>query len=304
VRHVRMLGLCLVAIFATSAMAAGPTLATKYNLPKEYKVFSDCPRNNTEFPREGEKGFGEEHVDACIYAKSNSSSYFQAGNAIVHMVHPVTLQGGVFENESGTQFFIPPEHGTSVLSKVAQPAPSLTEGVDPELLPPPEKTRYEKLVAEGKTAVTATIETAGPYNSEVLNETNLITEEGTALKFPVQVKLSNPFLGKGCYIGSNASPIIIELTTGPSGELHGKRGELNFRGEGGILEIKNNELVNNTYASPGATGCGSYGGADAAINAALHLPAPTGANKAIIAGTLEQTGNANMRELEEQGRLP
>ena len=48
VRHVRILGLCLVAVFAMSAMTAGSALAKKppkpgSNNPKEWKKFENCP---------------------------------------------------------------------------------------------------------------------------------------------------------------------------------------------------------------------------------------------------------------------
>ena len=43
VKHIRMLGLCLVAAFALCAAAAGPALAKAPNLHKEFKVFAYCP---------------------------------------------------------------------------------------------------------------------------------------------------------------------------------------------------------------------------------------------------------------------
>ena len=47
VRHVRMLGLCLVAVFALSAIAAGPTLAAKApEVP--WAFYEDCPYENPE----------------------------------------------------------------------------------------------------------------------------------------------------------------------------------------------------------------------------------------------------------------
>jgi hypothetical protein len=278
VRHVRILGLCLAAALAVAAIGATSALAKKSEVSL-LKVFSNCPVNM--------------HPNACTYGKSNNKSFYTAGKAVIQMVHPVTLQGGLIEefNENG-EFkelgFQLPENGTSILTKVAQPAPSLTEGVDPELLSPAEKERYEKFVADGKTKVTATIETAGYYKpQEVVNLGNLLNESGTALKFEVQVKLSNPFLGKDCTVGTNTSPINIELTTGQSGKLHGKAGKFNFHAIG-MLEVEENELVNNEYTSPGVTDCGNANGADAAIDAALGLPSAAGENETVIAGTLDQ----------------
>jgi hypothetical protein len=291
VRHLRSMGLCLIAVFAVSAIAAVPALATASFHPSDFRIFRDCPIKG---------GRGPEHpATSCIWGHSNAESYFKAGNVLVHMVHPVTLQGGLVEEEPEGVYelwFLLPENGTSILTKVPQPAPSLTElPLNTALMSEAEKTRYEKEIAEGKTKVTATIETAGVFNGlNILNEGNLLEQTGTALKFEVQVKLSNAFLGNTCTVGSNFNPINIELTTGPSGALHGKVGSLSFKDEGIMLTIENNELVNGTYTVPGVAGCGRFGGADAALNAALGLPAAAGQNETVIAGTLAQSGIEGM----------
>jgi hypothetical protein len=298
VRHVRILGVCLVAVFAMSAVAAGPALAEEIK-PKDFRMFSNCPIYSTQNPN-------PEGTQACIYGKSNNTSFFKAGNAIdiVHMIHPVTLQGGIFETEVGGEVslvFELPEGGTSILSKVAEPAPSLTEiNINIALLSPAELARYEKAVAAGRTKVTATIETAAPFNGAgILKEGNLLEETGTALKFVVVVKLTNPFLGKNCYIGSNSNPITVELTSGPSGTLHGHKGELHFTNEGSKLQITGSSLVDGTFTVPAATGCGEFGGANAAVNAALELPSASGHNETAINGELDQASAEVLRKLHE-----
>jgi hypothetical protein len=113
----------------------------------------------------------------------------------------------------------------------------------------------------------------------------------------VQVKLSNRFLGKDCYVGNNNDPIDIELITGttappsPNEPITGSLGEIKFGANNEIIELSHNSLVNNSYASPGATGCGNpqmQSQVDAAIDAKAGLPSPAGTNKAIITGTLRQ----------------
>jgi hypothetical protein len=284
VRHVRTLGVCLVTAFALSAIAATTALANPF------AVFANCPTEYTH-----DFGHGLQQLNACTYGKSNNKSFFKSGNALVHMIHPVVLAGGLIEETETTLLFVLPKTGTSIITKVAQPAQSLTEELNPELLPPAEKARYEKFVGEGRTKVTATIETAGVFDGKgVIDLGNLLNEQGTALKFEVQVKLNNPFLGGHCSVGSNSNPINIELTTGQSGALHGKLGHLNFIAGGEILKIEENELVNGEYTTPGATGCGVANGANAAINASLGLPATAGQSETVIAGTLEQSGRESV----------
>ena len=68
---------------------------------------------------------------------------------------------------------------------------------------------------------------------------------------------------------------------------------------GQILKISNNSLVNNSFAAPGATGCGGFLVElllDPIINAKLGLPAAAGNNTAILTGTLEQAGAEPVRE--------
>jgi len=103
---------------------------------------------------------------------------------------------------------------------------------------------------------------AAPASSIGLDELALLTEEGTALSLPVKVHLENPFLGSTCYIGSNTSPIIINLTTGttapppPNKPIKGKVGEVTSNPAGNLLTISKNSLVNNSFAAPGTSGCG------------------------------------------------
>jgi len=322
VRHVRILGLCLVALFAMSAATAGSALAKKApkpgsNNPKEWLKFENCPLAD-----EGNLG--------CVWGESNDETYFQAGNIVVHFTKPIILQGGKHSegsqecaegdeiywecgSEAGLKYsggkfnpelFEGPEYGNQVLSKAAQPAPSLTEVVDPELLSPKELERYNKYVTAGKTKVTVTIELVGPASGFFLNEVDLLEGYGEALGLPVQIKMSNPFLGNTCYDGSNSDPIQIKYTTGttspppPNEPLEGKPGSLFSTNEGEIVHIVEGKLVDNSFAAPGVTGCGIGGGADAAVNAAAGLPSEAGHNATVLAGELAQDG----RDAEEEAR--
>ncbi|HMC50344.1 MAG TPA: hypothetical protein VKH20_06825, partial [Solirubrobacterales bacterium] len=88
---------------------------------------------------------------------------------------------------------------------------------------------------------------------------------------------------------------IWKLTTGttkppaPNTPITGTTGEVEFLNEGRILVAKNNKLVDNSWAAPGASGCGGFLVElilDPIINSASGVPAAAGKNTAILKGTL------------------
>jgi hypothetical protein len=235
-------------------------------------------------------------VSACFWAQSTSGSEFTAGKVRVAFGNPVTIQGGLGENEEETGLVTyAPEDGAPVLSPVPQHAPSL-RALEPDenMLSAPEKERFDKAVSENANTM-ATIELAGPATALVLSVENLLLEEGTAIGLATKVKLSSlsSFLGNNCHVGSNEHPIQVNLTTGQSGSLHGKLGSSLFSGaEGGWLEIEENSLVNETFLSPGFEGCGEDSTVDEALDAAFSLPDETeGGNRTIITGTQKLSGS-------------
>lgn len=286
----------MAAVFALGVVGAGPALAKKAPA-NEYEKFADCPAG---LPPVG-PGFGA--VQACITGEAGKESFFQAGKVTVKFVKPIGLNGGFEEQQETEQLqFIGSRFGNTITTE-AEPAPSLTEGVDAELLSEPEKARYEAYLAAGKsTKVTATIELAKPATDIYLNEANLLGEEGETFGFPVMIHLSNAFLGKHCYVGSTVEPIEVPFTTGetspepPNTPIHGSIGNIMVNSEGTILTLENTKLVNNSYAAPGVQGCGINSGADAAINGGLGLPSPAGSNTTELIGHLSQAGSARVEE--------
>jgi hypothetical protein len=265
--------------------AASPALAT----PKgEFAVFADCPLSNPA-------------LNGCLVAKTESGA-ITIGKQTVPIVNTQTLQGGFIEEESGAMKFVGAADGNT-LSKTPQNVPGgllglinckeiKGEGFFEKL----ERTTCEAIFENKLTGVNATTELAAPASSIGLNEGNLLAEEGTALSLPVKVKLENPFLGNECYIGSNASPIILNLTTGttspppPNKPISGNGGVLESNAEGDLLTISKNSLVDNSFAAPKAKGCGGFFSflIDPIINAKLGLPSAAGSNTAILNGTLKQ----------------
>ena len=80
---------------------------------------------------------------------------------------------------------------------------------------------------------------------------------------PIKVHLENStgVLGSSCYVGSSASPIVLNLTTGttapppPNKPITGKTPEVEFDGELEILKLNKGIFVDNSFAAPGANGC-------------------------------------------------
>jgi hypothetical protein len=294
-KHALVVAIALVTSLGVLSVAS-PALAA----PKgEYAVFADCPLSNAE-------------LSACLVARTESGE-ITIGKQTVPIKNTQTLQGGFIENrETGAMTFVGAADGNT-LSKTPQKVPGGLLGLVKcnEIENKEEREACEAIFENSLTGVTATTELAAPASSIGLCEGCLLLELPSppyppALSLPVKIKLDNPLLGSKCYIGSNSNPIILNLVTGttspppPNKPIKGKVGEITSRAEGGILVIKNNTLVDNSFAAPKAEGCGGFFSflINPIINAKLGLPSPAGTNTAILNGTLEQTGAESAREHE------
>jgi hypothetical protein len=261
-----------------------PTASASAALEGEYAKFKTCPLANA-------------NVKACVYAESTSGT-FTMGKKSVPIVNPVVLKGGAEflsgEGLFGPLKFIAPTDGQT-LSKTPQPVPGgLTGIVAPSWWPQILKDLFNETINNGFTGVQATVELAGPASSVNLNVPNTVFGTGTALGMPVKVKLSNPFLGSSCYIGSNSNPIQLNLTTGttspppPNKPISGNPGEFSTVDEGAIVVLSKNRLVDNSFAAPGANGCGGILFSwlvDPFVNSIVGVPSAAGTNTAILEGT-------------------
>jgi hypothetical protein len=268
-----------------------PATAANAALTGEYARFATCPTANAA-------------VDGCVYAETNSGN-FTMGAKSVPLVKQVVLKGG-FDSDDGSIFgnltFVAPTDGVT-LSKAPQPVPGgLTGIVAPSWWPSLLRDLFNETINNGFTGVTATVELAGPASAIKFNAGAELFGAGTALAMPVKVKLSNPFLGNNCYIGSSSNPIQLKLTTGttsppaPNSPISGSPGELVVIEEGNIIATKNNRLVDNSFAAPGANGCGGIlfsWAVDPFVNSIVGVPAAAGTNTAILEGsTYIADGNA------------
>jgi hypothetical protein len=273
----------LFLVVAALAVMLVPASSASAELTGPWVRFNKCPAANTA-------------VNLCVYAETTSGS-FKVGNKTVPIVNPVILKGGTHivnpEEILGAQEFYAPTDGQT-LSKTSQPVPGgLTGIVAPSWWPQVLKDLFNETINNGFTGVQATVELAGPASSVKLNPGNLLIGSGVALGMPVKVKLSNPFLGSNCYIGSNSSPIKLNLTSGttspppPNTPITGSPGEFEGLEEFQIIVQKNNSLVDNSFSAPGANGCGGFLFSwlvDPFVDSILGTPSAAGMNTAILTG--------------------
>jgi hypothetical protein len=272
------------AVIVTMAMATATALASLTLVSQasalapsgDFAVFAQCPRFNPE-------------VGLCLYSKTESGSV-TIGTSTVPIKKPIVLQGGVATNEvTEVESLVGALNGETLVKSPQQVPGGLLGVVAPEVLPPFLQQIFNDFINKGVTGVTATTELARPASAVGINTTNLVNGEGTALSLPVKVKLDNPFLGNECYIGSAASPVTLNLTSGttspppPNKPISGNAGKLIFKDEFKLVEIINNTLVDNAFSAPAASGCGGILSllVDPAVNVTLGLPSAAGRNTAI-----------------------
>lgn len=268
--------LAALLIPAASASAA-PTGA--------YANYAQCPLSNPA-------------LEACFFSKSTGGSV-TTGSKTVPVEKPQVLQGGLDYVVPGELLgpinFLGAANGQTLVP-TPQPVPGGLLGVTaPTWWPKFIRDWFNGLINEGFTGVTATVELAGSASSIKLSFLNSLIKSGTALEMPVKIKLGNPILGNNCYIGSNSNPIVWKLTTGttapppPNTPISGSSGTTGIVEEGNILQITGAKLVDNSFAVPGASGCGGIFSflVDPLVNSTIGVPAAAGKNTAILENNLE-----------------
>jgi hypothetical protein len=278
-------------VSAAASMLALAVAAPAMAAPKgEFEVFAQCPLKNPA-------------VNLCFYATSTGGE-FNIGTKKVPINKTITLQGGSIVNpETGAETFVAAANGET-LSKTPLTVPGGLFGIKaPESWPKWLQEWFNKQINEGLTGVTATSELVGTPG---ISRSNLLSAEGVALSLPVRIKLGNAILGNECYIGSKSSPITFEFTTGttsppkPNEPITGRIGELEINKTFTLVTIKNNKLVDNSFSSPGAEGCGGFFSffIDPLVNKMLGVPSAAGHNTAILEGTLKNASASAVKASE------
>ncbi|HXB65028.1 MAG TPA: hypothetical protein VNV42_09170 [Solirubrobacteraceae bacterium] len=241
--------LSLIIALGASVAVVAPAWAREPTGP--FSIFKECPRFT---PR----------VNYCLFGNAVNGE-FRFGTQKVVLTHQFTVQLGLDEDEeTEAESVVGPLNG-EVLQRVRQEVPGGLLG----------------------SPLYATVELAGPPRAIGVSRSNLINEEGVALSLPIRIDLENPMLGNECFIGSDATPVTVKLTTGraspvpPNGPIQGKMGQFRFEAENSILDLLGNRLVDNAFPAPQATGCGGSLMA-ALVDARIGLPSPDGHNTAIL----------------------
>jgi len=189
---------------------------------------------------------------------------------------------GYPEHPSEIEFFVVPAKNGETLSKNELEIPGGLQSLLDVNCPP----------TRSACRVSASIELLidNPGDRAVINEFAFFNETAGAMILPARIHLNNPFLGRGCYIGSELTPLDLRLTDGethpPAGfkPLHGHLGNaetLEEKGELG-LRLRGASLVDNTFPMPGAEGCGIF---RSFVDSWLKIPNKAGENAAVLNGT-------------------
>lgn len=295
----RMTGICAaLLVVALGSLALVGSASAK--LTGEFKKFEFCPYKTAGVAR-------------CLNSVTNGGEVV-LGSKKVKIVNPVTIQGGYSEPaeegpEEGYAKFFGATNGVT-LAPVAQPVPGGLAGlvnckeISNFLL----RISCEATFENGLTGVNSILELARPASEIRISENHLAEGLGVAFKLPVKVRLENPFLGGSCYVGSSGTPINWNLTSGetkpPAGTapISGKVGEVEFLEGARILELKNNELVDNAWSAPAASGCGGIFSflIDPIVNSSSGLPSAAGKNVARLKNRVLTTTSFALKKNDEE----
>jgi hypothetical protein len=240
-----------VALLALALAAIGLAGTAQAKLVGEFTKFQYCPWTNTE-------------VKKCMWANTEGGQV-KLGKKTVTIENDVLLQGGIGAVNTETKIakFYAPTSSKPTLAPVAQNVPGGLLGIVPSAESPWLVKRLISYFTENAiTGLSSTLELAGSATTIQVSESFIARREGVGLKMPVKVHLENPFLGSKCYVGSDASPITWNLTTGvtaptkPNTPIEGASGETEALEGGRILQLNGNVLVDNNWSAPKATGCG------------------------------------------------
>lgn len=281
------------ALMAAMLVPASQALASSHHPKGEFTQFAECPLSHPT-------------LVFCTFAETNGG-FFQVGKKTVPLKNPVVLQGGLEVNEAETEvIFVGAENGETLV-KTPQTVPGGLLGVEaPKSWPLFLQILFNETINKGLTGVTATVELAAPASTIKVSPENLLSEAGDALVLPVKIKLSNSFLGNNCYIGSNAKPVVINFTTGetspppPNKPIHGSAGTGTFNETGTLITLSGGSFVNNSFAAPGANGCGGLFSflVDPFVNSLVGIPSAAGTNTAILEGKFQLANPAAVKASE------
>lgn len=246
-----------VAVLSTALVAAGVSAGGASAAPAPgYEQFKGCP--------------DQPDMYLCINS-TITGGHLKLGNTDTPISSPITLNGGIAQ---GSNSFIFNSQGglSSPRLRVPGGLTGLTGLTWLENLFPFDAL---KVYARPQLAGTATDPSAVPFT------------------LPLKIKLENPLLGNSCYIGSDANPVTLNLTTGettpPAGvaPITGTQPAFDVDPaypDGSVFSLDGGRFVDNAFAVPAARGCTfslpGRGLIDLVVDLRAGTPASAGKNVA------------------------
>lgn len=270
----RIMGAVLAAVLGAGLLAAtAPTAAAE--MPGGWAPLDRCPVDNPAMLAAD----GRTVSASCLAAVASSGSIKLGGTTVT--TGGTDLQLGVL-NTGGTLTTVSPSGGALIGDPVAIPG-GLLGLMCPSNIPV--ISQICEAITNGElNAVHATVEPAGEPS-----EFSLTAGLGVGqpiVRLPVKIRLSNPFLGSNCYIGSNSNPIVLRPAnlTRPTRTLvrFNEDGSPNSTGPMGYAVSSGASQGDSTFAVPGASGCGLGGLLNFAVNLKQGLPSPAGNNSIVL----------------------
>jgi hypothetical protein len=262
-----------LALSTTPAHAAAPGGA--------YAGLDDCPLTAAAMKDPTNLQVG------CVHSVTTGGSV-TIGSNVVPLNSPITIQFGVYWPAGGPVREFPDGTVANVYSTVPA-ARGKTLVAKPLQVSIPGIAN----IIPGVTSVFAQVELAGPITAFVPLATG---EPYPVFVLPIRLRLINALLGVTCTLGSTGNPLILRPTTGttspppPNAPITGDPGTIDFAADpngfsAAVLSFTGARLVDNSFAAPGATGCGLLGSLNGLVNLAFGLAqAGPGHNTAILSG--------------------
>jgi hypothetical protein len=221
---------------------------------------------------------GVDTTNACL-ATHSSSGTIKLGNTTA-TTGTTDLQLGVV---SGSTLTLASPSGGGIVSDPVKIPGGLLGLMCPSNVPVITQI-CKQLTDNSLNNVIATVQPAGtPTDFSLLN--GLGTDD-PIITLPVKIRLQNPFLASTCTIGSDSHPILLKPKNLSVPDTNLTRfdgnGTPNPAGDLLRIDLSGAALSDDSFAVPGATGCGGLGLLDAAVNLKTGLPAGAGKNKLVL----------------------
>src|ERR1700722_19945824 len=267
-------GAGIFAAIALVSLSFGLTTAVWASVTGDPSEFNLCPINFT--PPGGASLL-------CSHAETTGGQLTIGNSTVTISNNPDTVDLGAYSPSGlglfGIEAIVTPTNG-EVFGGPAQDVPGGLLGLTG--------------ISNAINDVTSSIELAGPMTAAtVVDPTETAAffcgggplgscQDGPSLfsviRVPIKVHLNNPVLGASCYIGSNATPIVLNLVETPTSTP-----QLTTGGPGGnAIIVTGAEVADTTFAVPGASGCGLLGALDPVLDLKVGLPSASGKNSALI----------------------